>query len=144
MKKVIRLTESDLIKLVNRILSEGVGQNNFKVGQKFDEVHNRGYIMAKSYRTAGSGGGVQLYNDFVFRSPKVERLSNNSVTFKIDYGYYTPTDVWKKGEKETNLNNFCVTVPYNKIGEIRSNQVMVNLSNPEIGSYIESPCKTFN
>lgn len=124
-----------------QILSEGVGQNNFKMGQTFDEVHNRAYNMAKEYRTAASGGGAKNYNSFEFRDPKVYGLSNSDVTFRIDYGYYIPTEVWKKGEKETNLNNFCLTIPFNKIGEIRGNQVMVNLSNTEIASYIQSPCK---
>lgn len=140
MKKTIRLTESDLIRIVKKVLSEGVNQNNFKAGQKFDEIHNRQYVMSKGYSTAASGGGAINYNDFSFRRPEVVEVSNNMVKFRLDYGDYNPNDVWKKGQQDLFLNKFCLSVPYNKIQEIRENQVMISIPNSLIKSYIKTPC----
>ena len=140
MKKVIRLTESDLIRIVKKVLSEGVSQNNFKVGQKFEEIHNRQYIMAKGYSTAAIGGGANNYNDFTFRRPEVVEVSNNMVKFRLDYGDYNPNDIWKEGQKDLFLNKFCLSVPYDKIQEIKQSQVMISIPNSLMKSYIKTPC----
>jgi hypothetical protein len=141
MKKVIRLTESDLVKIVKRVINESMSQNNFKVGQKFSQVHNRQYIMSIGYRGASSGMGAVNYNDFQFDNPKVVNVSNDGVTLQIPWGSYNPNDVWKNGQNETRLsNNFCMTIPYNLIQEVRSNQLMISMKNSSIKSYIDENC----
>lgn len=96
--------------------------------------------MSIVYRTAVSGGGTYKINDFEFGYPIVTNVSQNEVTLKIDYGFYNPNDIWKQGQKEIRLNEFCLKLPYNKIQEIRDNQIMVSISNSNIKSYIKSPC----
>ncbi len=141
MKRVIKLTESDLIRIVKRVINESMGQNNFKVGQKFSQVHNRQYIMAIGYRGAASGAGAVNYNDFQFDNPKVVNVSNEGVTLQIEDGFYNPNDVWKKDQNETRLrSNFCITIPYNKIQEVRDNQIMISITNSSVKSYIDENC----
>ena len=65
MKKIIRLTENDLTRIVKRVINESKSRINFKIGQTFDEVHNRQYIMALS-GSAAADDKRELYNKFEF------------------------------------------------------------------------------
>jgi hypothetical protein len=139
MKKIIRLTESDLINLVKRVINESKGQSNFKVGQTFDEIHNRQYIMALGYKAAAIGLR-DLYNDFEFSRPKVIAVDNKGITLKISSGFYYPNDTYKPTQKAVRLNDFCLNIPYSSIQEIRSNQLMVSIDNSNIGNHIDKDC----
>ncbi len=140
MAKVIRLTESDLARIVKRVLSEGLGQGNFKVGQTFEDVNNREFIMSKSYANASSGQDAQNYNDFDFDKPKVVAVDKDGVTLKLDYGYYNPNETWKEGQTETRLSNFCLKIPFQRIIEVRDNQLMVSINNTTVGLYLDKGC----
>jgi hypothetical protein len=137
-KEQTTFNESNL-KLKKGIMNEGLSQTNFKVGQKFKEVHNRQFIMSKSYLTAGKGGGAHNYNDFAFNNPIVLKISNVGITLKIDSGMYNPNDEWKNGQKFEEVDDFCLEIPYNKMQEIRDNQLMLVIPNSSFKSYIV-PC----
>lgn len=139
MKKIIRLTENDLTRIVKRVINESKSRINFKIGQTFDEVHNRQYIMALS-GSAAAGGRGELYNKFEFSKPKVIAVDNKGIKLKVSSGYYYPNETYKKTEKAVHLNDFCLNIPYSSIQEVRSNQLMVSINNSIIGNYIDKDC----
>ena len=141
MKKVVRLTESELMRIVKRVIRESMSEKNFNVGQKLTQIHNRQYMMAIAYREAASGMGAANYNDFQFDNPEVVLVSKDGVTLKIPYGSYNPNDVWKNGQIEIRLkDNCCMTIPPDKIQEVRDGQLMVSIRNSSLRNYIDNNC----
>jgi hypothetical protein len=149
MKKIVRLTETDLTRIVKRVLNEqlvkqpineGNGQGGYKVGRVFDEVHNRQFIMALNYGAA-SRGSDDVYNDFEFRKPKVVSVDGKKIVLKIGSGFYNPKS--QKIGTYVNLSEFCMSIPYDKIQEIRENQLMVSIPNPMLQFYLDEGCTEY-
>jgi hypothetical protein len=152
MKKIVRLTETDLTRIVKRVLNEqlvkqpineGNGQGGYKVGRVFDEVHNRQFIMSLNYSGAGRGSS-DTYNDFEFRNPKVVSVGKDGLILKITSGFYNPNDVYKSGQKYDNLSDFCLRIPYHSIQEVRENQLMVSIPNNYVDLYLDKGCTEYN
>lgn len=129
-------------RMVKRLLNEGMGPGNFKVGQVFDEVHNRQYIMSLNYSAAGRGSD-DVYNDFEFVSPKVVSVDKDGITLKITSGYYDSSDTHNQASKYVNLSDFCLVVPYSNIQEVRENQLMISTVNSMVQYRVDKGCTAY-
>lgn len=127
-------------RMLKRLLNEGMGPGNFKVGQKFDEVHNRQYIMALNYGAA-SRGSYDVYNDFEFKDPKIVSVDGKQIILKIASGFYNPAS--QGSGNYVNLSEFCLSVPYDKMQDIEENQLMVSIPNPMIQFNIDKGCTAY-
>jgi hypothetical protein len=117
-------------------VNEGFQASNFKVGQKFKEVTNRGYIVGQGYNTASSGGGAKNFNDFSFNDPKVLKVSNDGIVLRLDYGDYNPYNEWKRNQIYKHLGHFCLVIPFQKIQQVEDNQLHVSIMNEGLDAYI--------
>lgn len=142
MKKIVRLTESDLVNIVKRVLNEGMGQGNFKIGQTFEEVHNRQFIMSLNYSAAGRDSD-DTYNDFEFRNPKVVSVDKDGLILKIFSGFYNPNDIYRSGQEYVNMTDFCLRIPYHSIQEVSENQLMVSIPNNYVDLYLDEGCTEY-
>lgn len=151
MKKIIRLTENDLTRIIKRVMNEQknnkqnineghLHQGNFGVGQKFDEVHNRQFIMSLNYSAAGRGS-TDVYNDFEFKEPKIVSVDGKQIILKIASGFYNPAS--QGTGNFVNLSEFCMSIPYDRMQEIRENQLMVSIPNPNLQFYIDNGCTKY-
>ena len=133
MGKIVRLTESDLVKLVKKVIKEqdglvstGINYVNkliekTYIGKKINLL-NRMFIYSKEMETVNIRGGMTNYNEDISLnqfdcSPILISVTPDAYYVKVDYLSYDPKDERKRGEKGEykNLNNVCLKIPKNQV-----------------------------
>jgi hypothetical protein len=135
MKKIIRLTESDLTRIVKRVISEQstYSKKDFWVGRKFTEVTNRAYIMGANYNDAKNQIGEGDRNDFEFNNVEVVAANNKEFVIKVGFGTYNPKDNRSEKGESVSKSNFYLSFKYDDVQDVKNKQLQVK----EYNSFIE-------
>jgi hypothetical protein len=132
MKKIIRLTESDLTRIVKRVIKESTV--NLTVGSKISEITNRLYVMGRAYRFSDIMKDKRE-NEFEINDATVTKKTSNGYVIKVRYVHFDPKNDRKLGETGTykTLNDVCLRIDNDDIIEYKGGILQLSWSN----SFIE-------
>ena len=135
MKRIIRLTESELTRIVKRVISES--NTNIKIGSKIPRITNRLYIMGRGYRFIETMGDKRE-NEFEINNAVVSTKTPNGYIVKVSYLFFDPKNDRKTSEKSVyeTLRDVCLRIDNKDIIEYSNNVLQVRWSNEFIKSRV--------